>query len=889
MLENDELQKHSNQKQNISLDNKLTPIINALGLWDTPTSFDNSLSWYQAVKYVCEYLQNNVVPKVNDLDTFTANLQSYYEEAVDYINSTIQNTTDYINNYFDNLDVQQEINNKLDKMTQDGTLTILLNPLVNEKFNILNNEINVERQRINNLTQLEEGSTTGDAELIDIRTGANGFIYDTAGDSVRNQINDIPDNLGYNKIINFNEVDTINLNNYQTRKFFKYDFGKSCRIKITTNISNINFLPGLISLFSIKGSSNNSNSPNVTETFFEITSDNINKYQNEFTVDFIPKNNETKYIYLFINGSDINTLNYTIEYYNYNYNSNLLRNYLDVSKLHFEPHIYYNYSNGNFSQSDYAICLLDKLNLNIGDEIILDNEEYNFYLARFNSDGSYKAGNSTPLNYWCNNSQDNDLMSLYIMKNSINRPNNFNIRNLNYNDYMNVLKSLKINTSYFYNIINETKIYNINEFFGNKNLYYKIGYYFTDSIIKRNNKCIAIDNYFYIDNGDYIYLKDNENYKLNILRYDFNKVYVGSALNRNNFDTLNKGLFKFYIECINIDNINNLSNEDIQSILSNIVVISSENSYKNSLFYNFKEEKPNMNFTYSGQKIKLKNNNYNINYLKQLINVSNKAFQGFSIFNNFIFQLFDTGILAIYELNNTNNNALAYCNLGSYDSNNHANCANFSNKFYNNNSIPLLYVVGGNTGSILECNVENIVLTENENNYSVTSQLIQKITLDQSNFEIKGYKTYWGCPTWLTSTDNKYLYTFTAHYQTDGSMSDYDDINKYIITKFPYPNLSNQNVTLTADDIIEQYETDYMINYTQGGTLYKDYIFYTFGNGTSLHPSIIGVWNIKNKKFQNLIDLSQTELGNKELEDCYVFNDKLYVVCANGHLYEFEF
>ena len=49
-------------------------------------------------------------------------------------------------------------------------------------------EIDVERQRINNLAKLQEGSTTGDAELTDIRTGADGKIYENAGEAVRGQV-----------------------------------------------------------------------------------------------------------------------------------------------------------------------------------------------------------------------------------------------------------------------------------------------------------------------------------------------------------------------------------------------------------------------------------------------------------------------------------------------------------------------------------------------------------------------------------------------------------------------------------------------------------------------------------------------------------------------------
>lgn len=59
-------------------------------------------------------------------------------------------------------------------------------------------EIATERARIDQLTKMGEGSTTGDAELADIRAGNGGATYSNAGNAVRAQTKDVPvmmDNL----------------------------------------------------------------------------------------------------------------------------------------------------------------------------------------------------------------------------------------------------------------------------------------------------------------------------------------------------------------------------------------------------------------------------------------------------------------------------------------------------------------------------------------------------------------------------------------------------------------------------------------------------------------------------------------------------------------------
>ena len=70
----------------------------------------DALTDYQLICKVVEYL-NKVIDSQNNLI-----------EQVDTFENLFIELKDYVDNYFDNLDVQEEINNKLDSMVEDGTL-----------------------------------------------------------------------------------------------------------------------------------------------------------------------------------------------------------------------------------------------------------------------------------------------------------------------------------------------------------------------------------------------------------------------------------------------------------------------------------------------------------------------------------------------------------------------------------------------------------------------------------------------------------------------------------------------------------------------------------------------------------------------------------------------
>lgn len=144
-----------------------------------------------------------------NLDWFLAEFQKVTTKVED-LDTTVQQFTDFVTNYFDNLDVQEEVNKKLNLMVLDGTLNNLLAPIVatymgefsqeieqqTETILQQNGRINALETRMDTFTHLEEGSTTGDAELIDARDAANGFVYASAGDAIREQVTQLSNAIG---------------------------------------------------------------------------------------------------------------------------------------------------------------------------------------------------------------------------------------------------------------------------------------------------------------------------------------------------------------------------------------------------------------------------------------------------------------------------------------------------------------------------------------------------------------------------------------------------------------------------------------------------------------------------------------------------------------------
>lgn len=154
-----------------------------------------------------------VVEKLNEIIANTDKQNS----NIELLETNFTTLYNYVKNYFDNLDVQEEINDKLDKMAEDGSLSALIKPFFDEYkkeidgiVNTQNGKISVLENRMNSFSSLPSGSTTGDAELTDIRTPAGGFNlnknYNSAGNAVRGQIDSVKDLAENGEFLLFNNI-----------------------------------------------------------------------------------------------------------------------------------------------------------------------------------------------------------------------------------------------------------------------------------------------------------------------------------------------------------------------------------------------------------------------------------------------------------------------------------------------------------------------------------------------------------------------------------------------------------------------------------------------------------------------------------------------------------
>lgn len=134
-----------------------------------------ALDTYGLLCEIVKYL-NNVIENVQTT-----------EENITALNTAFDLLNDYVSHYFDNLDVQEEINNKLDKMATTGVLQELLSEQYDDLAREVGAVLNVFNTRLNAATSgapLKATSTSGmtDTTRIYVNT-TDGYWYYYNGSS----------------------------------------------------------------------------------------------------------------------------------------------------------------------------------------------------------------------------------------------------------------------------------------------------------------------------------------------------------------------------------------------------------------------------------------------------------------------------------------------------------------------------------------------------------------------------------------------------------------------------------------------------------------------------------------------------------------------------------
>lgn len=166
-----------------------------------PASYTLALTYEEQLLWFCNFLEKTVIPAIDQNAEAVTELQELYIEL-----------KNYVDHYFDNLDVQTEINNKLDEMALDGTLEHIINDEllteINSKISSIENTLSNESKIhfiANTSVEAEQSSFVGDCVLI---TGAKNILIDVGNQTNASTL------LNYLQENNITKLDYIILSHY---------------------------------------------------------------------------------------------------------------------------------------------------------------------------------------------------------------------------------------------------------------------------------------------------------------------------------------------------------------------------------------------------------------------------------------------------------------------------------------------------------------------------------------------------------------------------------------------------------------------------------------------------------------------------------------------------
>ena len=148
-----------------------------MSIAQVPTSYLSGLTIEEQLLWLCSFLTNEVIPTVNNNGEAVEELQQLYVQL-----------KNYVDDYFDNLDIQEEVNTKLEEMAESGELAELISQYLESQavigFNT-NEALSLAQNLANGSFARTYGKDTyndGKGAFYKIRTRTNADVPD--GDNI---------------------------------------------------------------------------------------------------------------------------------------------------------------------------------------------------------------------------------------------------------------------------------------------------------------------------------------------------------------------------------------------------------------------------------------------------------------------------------------------------------------------------------------------------------------------------------------------------------------------------------------------------------------------------------------------------------------------------------
>lgn len=209
------------------LPQKLRPITRILAtIGELPTSYLISMTYEEQLLWLCNYLEKTVIPAINNNADALAEVQKGLEEL-----------KQYVDDYFDNLDIQEEIDKKLEEMIESGELIEIITQYL-ELSSILGFDTISDLQNADNLLEGTICKTLGQIEYND----GYGHFY-----RIRTKLeSDVIDGINIIELTNYPDFIAEKIKNYNYQEiedFVLYAFfdpNNSNEISLYVSKDNLN-------------------------------------------------------------------------------------------------------------------------------------------------------------------------------------------------------------------------------------------------------------------------------------------------------------------------------------------------------------------------------------------------------------------------------------------------------------------------------------------------------------------------------------------------------------------------------------------------------------------------------------------------------------------------